>query len=197
MLSWIYKDRRRRPPNILSIHHHSHTSSTHSTIFNNFLTTNNHFLNTTLNLFKNPQTATMQLSSILSIFTLATAASAVTVSYDLGYDEPSRSLTTVSCSDGVNGLMTKHPSWKVQSDIPRFPYIGGAASIAGWNSPNCGLCKKATYKGKSIYVLAIDHAASGLNVGKKAMDALTNNQASALGRIEATVTNVDKKFCGL
>ncbi|KAH7116545.1 Epl1 protein [Dactylonectria estremocensis] len=139
----------------------------------------------------------MQLSNILSIFTLATAVSAVSVSYDTGYDDPNRSLTAVSCSDGVNGLMTKHPTWKKQSDIPRFPYIGGAASIAGWNSPNCGLCKKATYKGKTIYVLAIDHTATGLNVGKKAMDALTNNQATQLGRIEATVVNVDKRFCGL
>ncbi|KAH7015920.1 Epl1 protein [Ilyonectria destructans] len=139
----------------------------------------------------------MQLSNILSIFTLATAVSAVSVSYDTGYDDPNRSLTAVACSDGANGLMTKHPTWKKQSDIPRFPYIGGAASIAGWNSPNCGLCKKATYKGKTIYVLAIDHTAIGLNVGKKAMDALTNNQATQLGRIEATVVNVDKKFCGL
>ncbi|KAF7556713.1 hypothetical protein G7Z17_g1232 [Cylindrodendrum hubeiense] len=141
----------------------------------------------------------MQLTNILSIFTLATAVSAatVTVSYDTGYDDPNRSLTVVSCSDGVNGLMTRYPTWKKQSDIPRFPYIGGAASIASWNSPNCGLCKKATYKGKSIYVLGIDHAASGLNIGKTAMDVLTNNQATQLGRIDATVTNVDKKFCGL
>jgi len=56
----------------------------------------------------------------------------IAVSYDTGYDDPSRSLTTVSCSDGVNGLITKY-GWQTQGDVHRFPLIGGKAPIS-WNS---------------------------------------------------------------
>ncbi|KAK7431757.1 hypothetical protein QQZ08_001695 [Neonectria magnoliae] len=139
----------------------------------------------------------MQFSSVLSIFTLATAASAVSVSYDTGYDQKSRSLTTISCSDGSNGLITKHPNWKTQGDIPKFPYIGGVDAIAGWNSPSCGTCWKLEYKGKTINVLAIDHAASGFNIGLAAMNALTHGQAGKLGRVDAKATKVAAKNCGL
>lgn len=38
---------------------------------------------------------------------LATVVSATTVSWDAGYDDASRSMTAVSCSDGANGLITK------------------------------------------------------------------------------------------
>lgn len=54
-----------------------------------------------------------------------------------------------------------------------------------------------TYKGKSIFVLGIDHAAAGLNLSKKAMDKLTNNQAAQLGRVDATVKKVGVGKCGL
>ena len=36
-----------------------------------------------------------------------------------------------------------------------FPYVA-AYNNAPWNSPNCGKCMKITYKGKTIYVTAID-----------------------------------------
>jgi hypothetical protein len=109
--------------------------------------------------------------SLISI--LAPLASAVTLSYDGG-----RSLNVVSCSDGSNGLITRY-GWQKQSDIPRFPYIGGSSDIAGWNSPSCGQCYSLTYAktGKKVFILAIDHVAQGFNVAQKAMDDLTNNQA--------------------
>lgn len=46
----------------------------------------------------------------LSILTAATVASAATVSvsYDTVYDTASNKLTTVACSDGSNGLITKY-----------------------------------------------------------------------------------------
>ena len=68
----------------------------------------------------------MQFSKILSIFSLATAASATTgssaplsppvhrktntrtVSYDVGYDDGNRPLTSVACSDGTNGLIWRY-----------------------------------------------------------------------------------------
>ena len=56
------------------------------------------------------------------------------VSYDQGYDDPNRSLTVLSCSDGANGLITKH-GWKTQKNVPTFPRVGGSGDIAGRNSP--------------------------------------------------------------
>lgn len=46
----------------------------------------------------------------------AAAASATTVSYDLGYDEGGRGMTAVACSDGPNGLITK--GYATQGSIP-------------------------------------------------------------------------------
>lgn len=46
----------------------------------------------------------------------AAAATAETVSYDLGYDDAARSMTAVSCSDGTNGLITK--GYATQGSIP-------------------------------------------------------------------------------
>lgn len=61
----------------------------------------------------------------------------------------------------------------------------------------CGSCFELTYNGVSINVLAIDHAASGFNIAEAAMNALTNNQAVALGRVTATAVQVDVSACGL
>lgn len=118
------------------------------------------------------------------------------VSYDPGYDQSSRSLTAVACSDGKNGLITRY-GWQTQGNIPKFPYIGGAQAIAGWNSASCGTCWKLTYKGKSINILAIDHTGAGFNIALTAMNALTNNQAVKLGRVDATATQVAVSNCGV
>ncbi|KKY37726.1 putative eliciting plant response protein [Diaporthe ampelina] len=136
------------------------------------------------------------LANILSIFTLATAATAVTVSYDPGYDDASRSLTAVSCSDGTNGLITRY-GYQTQGAIPQFPYVGGAAEIAGWNSASCGTCWQLSYGGRTINVLAIDHAATGFNIAQAALNELTNGQAAALGHVEATAVQVPASDCGL
>ncbi|KAK4191266.1 Cerato-platanin [Podospora australis] len=138
----------------------------------------------------------MYFPKLLSIFSLVAAASATTVSYDEGFDDASRSLNNVACSDGVNGLMWKY-NWKTQGDIKNFPYIGGVEAIAGWNSPNCGTCWQATWNGRSINVLAIDHTGSGLNLGLRAMNDLTNGHAIELGRIDAIVQQVPISNCGL
>jgi hypothetical protein len=85
----------------------------------------------------------------------------------------------------------------VQGQVSRFPYIGGAEAVAGWNSPSCGSCWSATYNGKTIYILAVDHTAQGLNIGMDAMNDLTSGNAYALGRIDATVQQVATSYCGL
>ncbi|KAK1255330.1 hypothetical protein MKX08_009325 [Trichoderma sp. CBMAI-0020] len=138
----------------------------------------------------------MQFSNLFKLALFTAAVSADTVSYDTGYDDASRSLTVVSCSDGANGLITRY-HWQTQGQIPRFPYIGGVQAVAGWNSPNCGTCWKLTYSGKTIYVLAVDHSAAGFNIGLDAMNALTNGNAVQYGRVDATASQVAVKNCGL
>ncbi|KAI0839610.1 SnodProt1 [Hypoxylon sp. FL0890] len=137
----------------------------------------------------------MQFSKLAQLLSLVAASSAVSVSYDTGYDDGSRSLTAVACSDGQNGLITRY-GWQTQGQIPAT-YIGAADTIAGWNSPNCGTCYQLTYNGKSINVYAIDHTANGFNIALDAMNALTNGQAVALGRVEATSQQVDVSACGI
>ncbi|KAI0453998.1 EC5 protein [Xylaria acuta] len=138
----------------------------------------------------------MQLSNIFSFLTLAVATSAATVAYDQGYDDAGRSMTAVACSDGPNGLITRY-GWQTQGQIPRFPYIGAAVAVGGWNSAACGTCWKLTYKGRSINVLAVDHAGAGYNIALKAMNDLTNGQAVALGRVDATAVQVATSACGI
>ncbi|KAL7933327.1 cerato-platanin [Trichoderma chlorosporum] len=138
----------------------------------------------------------MQFSSLFKLALFTAAVSADTVSYDTGYDDGSRSMDDVSCSDGPNGLVTRY-GWQTQGAIPRFPYIGGAAAIAGWNSASCGTCWQLQYSGHSIYVLAIDHSGSGFNIALDAMNALTGGQAVDLGRVDATATQVAVSNCGI
>ena len=133
-------------------------------------------------------------TALALLFTTA-AAQGVTLSYDTAYDDASTSLATVACSDGANGLLTK--GFSTFGSLPHFPNIGGAAAIAGWNSASCGTCWQLTYSGNSINVLAIDHAASGFNIALEAMNTLTNNQATFLGRIDATAKKVASSQCGL
>lgn len=130
-----------------------------------------------------------------TLLTLLSVASAITVSYDNGYDDGSRSLTAVACSDGPNGLLTK--GYTTQSSLPSFPRIGGAFVIAGWNSASCGTCWSLTYNGNTINVLAIDYAGEGFNIAQEAMDLLTGGQAVALGRVDAEYVQVDASVCGL
>ena len=138
----------------------------------------------------------MQLTRIvLALSALVSSALAVTVSYDETYDNKSGRLTTVACSDGENGLLTK--GFSTFGSLPHFPNIGGAQAVAGWNSAACGSCWQLTYNGKSINVLAVDHADAGFNVAKGAMDTLTNGQAAALGRIDVAATQVAASACGL
>jgi hypothetical protein len=137
----------------------------------------------------------MQFPTVTSLFTLLVTASAITVSYDTGYDDGSRSLTTVSCSDGSNGLITK--GFNTQANLPSFPRIGGASTIAGWDDANCGTCYTLTYNGTSINVLAIDHTNEGFNIAQAAMDQLTGGQAVQLGRIDVQWTQVNASVCGL
>ena len=122
-------------------------------------------------------------------------AATVSVSYDETYDNASASLTSVACSDGTNGLITK--GFSSFGSLPQFPNIGGAPVVTGWNSDQCGTCWSLTYDGKSINVLAVDSATNGWNIGLEAMNALTDWQAEQLGRVDAVASLVDSAQCGL
>jgi len=131
----------------------------------------------------------------VALAALISSAAAVTVSYDTAYDNSGQSLDTVACSDGSNGLLTQ--GFTTFGSLPDFPYVGGVAAVSGWNSPNCGTCYQLTYNGTNITVLAIDRADDGFNLSEAAMNNLTDNQATSLGRVDAQATQVDKSQCGL
>lgn len=141
----------------------------------------------------------MKFTTAISTIALALLpiVSALTLSYDTTYDNTEASLSTVSCSDGLNGLLTK--GYTTFGSLPNLPNIGGAAAVAGWNSPQCGSCWNVTFSttGKSVKVLAIDHAAAGFNVALSTMNTLTNGQGLALGRIDVAATQVPASQCGL
>ena len=120
------------------------------------------------------------------------------MAYDTGYDDGSRSLTAVSCSDGQNGLITRY-GWQTQGQIPKFPYIGAAAAVEGWNSKNCGTCWAITYPktGKTVNVLVVDSSKDGFVLSLTALNVLTKGQGVALGRVDANVVQVNKTACGV
>jgi hypothetical protein len=94
-------------------------------------------------------------------------------------------------------LLTLLRSRHTQGDAVSFPYIGGAAAINAWNSPNFCTSWSPTYNGKTIHILAIDHTGTGLNLGLAAMNDLTNGHAIEFGRVDAQVQQAPLSNCGL
>jgi len=142
------------------------------------------------------------ISLIVAILALVlpTLTFAATVTYDQTYDKKSTDLDVVACSNGANGLKTR--GFTTFGSLPKFPYIGGAQAVKGWNSTSCGTCWKLTYtnpkrKSKSINVLAIDTAAGGFNIALAAMNDLTSGQAKQFGRVSVTSKKVAESVCGL
>ncbi|KIJ60870.1 hypothetical protein HYDPIDRAFT_170019 [Hydnomerulius pinastri MD-312] len=118
-----------------------------------------------------------------------------TLSYDNTYDNADLSLSSVACSDGPNGLETKN--YTTLGSLPDFPYVGGAYTVTGWNSAACGTCYAITYGSATINILAVDVSKAGFTVSEAAMNALTNNQAVALGRINVSASPADPEACGM
>jgi hypothetical protein len=142
----------------------------------------------------------MKLANAFAFFvTFLTSVSAFTAAYDTAYDDAKRSLSSVSCSDGPNGLLTRN--FTTLGSLPKYPFVGGAPAVTGWNSPGCGTCWTITYTnangtGKSINLLAID-GSSNYNMPTAAMNELTDGQAIFLGRVPVTDVNVPPSVCGL
>ncbi|KAH7890644.1 Cerato-platanin [Phlebopus sp. FC_14] len=121
------------------------------------------------------------------------AQSTQTLSYDTNYDNANLSLSSVACSDGSNGLESK--GYTTLGSLPAFPYVGGAYTVTGWNSTACGTCYAVTYGSNTINVLAVDVSKAGFTVSEEAMNALTNNEAVALGRIDVSALQVNATAC--
>ncbi|TFK31991.1 Cerato-platanin [Crucibulum laeve] len=133
-------------------------------------------------------------------FMFASTAMAEVLTYDAAYDVANTSLAHVSCSDGDHGLITR--GYTTYGSLPKFPFIGAAVAITGYDSTNCGTCWQLTYTNstgikKSINVLAIDSTKPGYNIGFKAMDELTGGRAHHLGKVDVTAKKVSSSICGL
>lgn len=138
----------------------------------------------------------MKLISIITpLVALFSVSSAVDVRYDTTYDNPQASLSTVACSDGANGLLTK--GYTTFGSLPSYPNITSAQAIAGWDSPACGSCWQITYGSVSVNVIAIDHAADGFVFSLEAMNTLTGGNAVQFGIVDAQATQIDPQNCGL
>ena len=133
--------------------------------------------------------------TVISFAAFFSVISAVNVRYDTAYDNSRGSLSTITCSDGANGLLTK--GFTTFDSLPLFPNIGAAQVVEGWNSTACGTCWQITYEGKSINIIAIDTTKDGFNPSLEAVNTLTNGRAEELGIVNAQVTQVAKSCCGL
>ncbi|THU92134.1 Cerato-platanin [Dendrothele bispora CBS 962.96] len=132
---------------------------------------------------------------------LSSTVSAVQLQFDNTYDDRGTPLTSVACSDGANGLITRF-GWQTIGEIPSYPNIGAVDAIAGFNSPNCGTCWQVTFTDSNGVahtenILGIDHAGSGFNVAQQAMDELTDGNAVAFGNVDVQAVQVDASACGI
>lgn len=118
----------------------------------------------------------------------------VDVAYDNVYDNKEQSTSTLACSNGNNGLLTK--GYSTIGALPTFPNVGGAPTIEGWNSVNCGACYGITYNGKTIYVIGVDKSIGRFVLSQEALDTLTGGQAVGLGHVSATYAPAPQQSCG-
>jgi hypothetical protein len=146
----------------------------------------------------------MKLSLIfISIVVLLTSVHAqleLTASYDQKYDDASESLTSVACSDGPNGLITR--GFTTFGSLPGFPSIGGGPAVTGFDSPGCGTCWELTYvnaqgASRSMNILVIDVASPNYNIVLEALNELTVTEGEFLGRVPVTAVEVPSSGCGL
>ncbi|KAH8697845.1 Cerato-platanin [Talaromyces proteolyticus] len=124
----------------------------------------------------------------------AAAATAIDVAYDNTYDNGDLSTSKLACSDGSNGLIIK--GYNTIGALPSFPLVGGAPTIAEYNSPNCGACYSITYNSQTIYVTAIDVAVNRFVLSQEALDQLTDGQAVHYGHVSATYDVASPSNCG-
>ncbi|KAK4066831.1 hypothetical protein Trihar35433_7258 [Trichoderma harzianum] len=121
------------------------------------------------------------------------SAEVVSATFDPLYDDPSRSLNTVACWRKNIGFMP-NLDWQIQQDAVGFI---GLNSIDRLNSRKCFSCWTLEYNDKTISLLAIDSAESGIVMSLNALQYLTDGQAHELGRVDVHAKEVDTSECGL
>jgi hypothetical protein len=129
-----------------------------------------------------------------------------TVCANLGYATyhnyyKGQSLTTVACSDGENGLMTRFGYTTID---PMSPYVAATSNVV-WNSDKCGVCYavKSDYNGgTTVYVTAIDGsggspdpAALHFDLHPVAFEELLGKDGVAAGSSYVTYEEVDYHKC--
>ncbi|KAJ3488888.1 hypothetical protein NLI96_g2512 [Meripilus lineatus] len=112
--------------------------------------------------------------------------------YSVDYDNGDRPLSNVACSNGPNGLLTK--GFTTLGSLPSYPYVAGVANV-GWNSPYCGSCWGVSYKGKTIYVTAIDSSGVGFALSSKAIQQLTGPDGMRAGKVPVTYWAASPSDC--
>lgn len=137
--------------------------------------------------------ATLTLASSLRVL----AETVTTLAYDTIYDNATLSLNRVACSNGTNGLETKNPNYTTLGSLPIYPDVGGAYTVSGWDSTECGTCYAVTFENVTINILALDVSKTGFTVSQAAMNTLTGNQAAALGRVNVSFVSVPSSTCGV
>ncbi|KAF3390732.1 Heat-stable 19 kDa antigen [Talaromyces pinophilus] len=135
-----------------------------------------------------------------TLFTLSTSLAlaansteTATATFDTAYDDTDLSLSTVTCSNGENGLVTK--GYGTIGDLPTQD-VAGSLTIKGWNDANCGACYSLSYKNETVYVVAIDAAVGEFNVAQKVLDKLTHGHAQEFGSVTVDYEEVDGSKCG-
>lgn len=144
----------------------------------------------------------MKITYTYPLITLSLSSSALsaksksTATFDTTYDDPSLSLSTVTCSDGEHGLVTQN--YKTISDLPTRN-VGGSPTVKGWNDANCGACYALTYNNsqKAVNVLAIDSAAGQFNVALSVLNQLTGGNAEDFGSVDVEYELVNARECGM
>lgn len=123
----------------------------------------------------------------------ANSTETASATFDTDYDDASLSLSTVTCSNGENGLVTK--GYNTVGDLPTQD-VAGSLTVKGWNDVNCGACYSLSYKNETVYVVAIDAAIGEFNVAQKVLDKLTHGHAQEFGSVPVDYEKVDELNCG-
>ncbi|KAF9497471.1 hypothetical protein BDN71DRAFT_1444632 [Pleurotus eryngii] len=86
----------------------------------------------------------MKFAALITSLIALPLSLGATVRWDDTYGNPSGSMSSVSCSDGANGLASRFPSF---GKVPSSPHVG-AVPGASWNSPPVRLVLGAQIQGE-------------------------------------------------
>lgn len=136
--------------------------------------------------------------TIYKIFALPAFGITSYVTWDATYGNPDGSIDSVSCSNGLNGLLSQ--GYTTFSSLPSFPNIGGVPGNS-WNSTLCGSCWGLKYTAPTggqttVYITAVDDSYT-FNISPQAFDALTNGTGFAAGKVEVRAIQVSASQCGM